>query len=315
MNFAPVGRRGFLAGAGAAALAAGLPGAALARTAYDPKARYELTVSEVEYRRTPQGRSLLARIYQPAGAGPFPVVIDLHGGGWNAKDRTAEQPFDRAIAEAGALLIAVDMTRAPEAPYPACVVDANYAVRWVKARAAAWKGDVSAPLGVFASSSGGHVAELLVMRPRDPRYAAVPLPENPRLDATVDYLVLRSPVSDVFARYENAVAMKNASMIKNNTTFFVPFDTIHESNPREILERRENAPLKPMLVMQGALDDNVRPAAQTRFVETYRAAGGKVDFTIFEGCEHEWIATPGPQTDRAHEMAKAFIARQVNGQA
>jgi hypothetical protein len=32
---------------------------------------------------------------------------------------------------------------------------------------------------------------------------------------------------------------------------------------------------------------------------------------IFEGCEHMWIAEPGPQTDRAHEVLKAFIARQM----
>jgi hypothetical protein len=32
---------------------------------------------------------------------------------------------------------------------------------------------------------------------------------------------------------------------------------------------------------------------------------------VFEGCEHEWVAKPGPQTDRAHEMAKAFIARNL----
>ena len=102
-------------------------------------------------------------------------------------------------------------------------------------------------------------------------------------------------------------------MMKNNTTFFAPFSTIHESNPIEIVQRRELTTLKPMLIMQGALDDNVRPAAQARFVETYRAAGGKVDFEVFEGSEHEWVAKPGRQTDRAHAMARAFIARQVNG--
>jgi hypothetical protein len=32
---------------------------------------------------------------------------------------------------------------------------------------------------------------------------------------------------------------------------------------------------------------------------------------VFEGSEHEWVATPGPQTDRAREMVKAFIASQL----
>ena len=314
MNQNSLGRRSMLRGAAGAAIAASLPPSARAagNATYNPAARFELKVTEVEYRRTAAGRALMARIYQPVGAGPFPVVMDLHGGGWNAKNRTAEEPFDRAIASAGALVVAVDMRIAPEAPYPACVQDANYAVRWLKAKAATWNGDVS-KLGVFASSSGGHVAELLAMRPRDPRYNALPFAENPKLNATVDYVMMRSPISDTFGRYKNAEDMKVAAMMKNNTVFFAPWETIHESNPLEILQRHEKVDLKPFLIMQGALDDNMRPALQTRFVEAYRAAGGKVDYTIFEGCEHEWVAKPGPDTDRAHEMAKAFLARQVNG--
>src|SRR5213593_834427 len=164
-------------------------------TAYDPAARFELEVSEVELRRTAAGRMLMARIYQPRGAGPFPTVLDLHGGAWNAKDRHAEEPMDRALAASGVLVVAIDMTLAPEAPYPACVQDANYAVRWLKANAAQWNGDAST-LGVYGSSSGGHVAELLAMRPRDPRYNAIPLSEAPKVDATIAYAAMRSPVSN-----------------------------------------------------------------------------------------------------------------------
>src|SRR5262249_3633501 len=92
---------------------------------YSPGAKFDLKVWEVEYRRNKAGRSLMARIYQPMGAGPFPTMLDLHGGAWNAKDRKAEEPMDRAIAMSGVLVVAIDMTLAPEAPYPACVQDAN----------------------------------------------------------------------------------------------------------------------------------------------------------------------------------------------
>ena len=143
------------------------------RPAYDPAATFEITVSEVEFRRTAAGRTLMARVYQPKGAGPFPAILDLHGGAWNAKDRHAEEPMDRALAASGLLVVAIDMTLAPEAPYPACVQDANYGVRWLKTKAASWNGDAS-KIGIYGSSSGGHVAELLAMRPRDPRYNAIP---------------------------------------------------------------------------------------------------------------------------------------------
>jgi acetyl esterase/lipase len=303
----------------AAAGATGLPGASLLRSrvthaagspAYNPAAQFDLAVSEVECRRNGAGRMLMARIYQPKGPGPFPTVLDLHGGAWNRKDRLAEQPMDRALAASGLLVVAVDMTVAPEAPYPACIQDANYAVRWLKAHAATWNGD-TARIGVYGSSSGGHVAELLAMRPRDPRYASIPFAAAPNLDATVAYVAMRSPVSNTFARYENAERRKNEGMIRNNKVFFNPWETIHEANPQEILEREEKVTLVPFLIMQGALDNNVLPEAQEKFAKTYRAAGGACDYHLFENSVHEWVAEPGPQTDKARETVKQFIARQL----
>jgi acetyl esterase/lipase len=293
---------------GAAGVAGLRPGAVSA--AYDPAAKFEVKVSELEFRRNAKGRQLMARVYQPQGKGPFPTVLDLHGGAWNRKDRFAEEPMDRAIAASGVLVVAIDMTLAPDAPYPACVQDANYGVRWLKSKAAGWNGDGSR-IGVYGSSSGGHVAELLALRPRDARYGAIPLPGAPSLDASVAWVATRSPISNTFARYENAETHKRESMIKNNKTFFVPWDTIHESNPQEILERREKVTLVPLLIMQGALDDNVLPAAQEKFVATYKAAGGPIEYRLFPDSVHEWVAEPGVQTDRARETVKAFIARNL----
>jgi acetyl esterase len=312
------GRRDFLkkmAATGAASLPAlnscALdPAGANSRAAYDPAAKFEIKVSEVEFRRNAAGRQLMARIYQPQGAGPFPVVLDLHGGAWNAKDRYAEQPMDRAIAASGVLVVAIDMTLAKEAPYPACVQDANYGVRWLKSKAAAWNGDASR-IGIYGSSSGGHVGELLGMRPRDARYNAIALAEAPNVDATIAYVATRSPISNTYARFQNAEARKRDNMMRNNRNFFNPWETIFEANPQQILERREAVTLVPLLIMQGALDDNVLPAAQEKFAATYKAAGGDVSITVFEGSEHEWVAKEGPQTDRARAMVKAFIARQL----
>jgi acetyl esterase len=278
--------------------------------AYDSGASFDLAVSEVELRRNSAGRVLMARIYQPKGPGPFPTVLDLHGGAWNRKDRFAEEPMDRALAASGLLVVAVDMTLAPEAPYPACVLDANFAVRWLKANAATWNGDTS-KIGVYASSSGGHVAELLAMRPRDSRYNSIPLASAPDVDATVAYVAMRSPISNTFARYENAERRGNQGMVKNNKVFFDPWETIHESNPQEILERGERVALAPFLIMQGALDDNVLPEVQEKFARAYKTAGGECDYRLFANSVHEWVAEPGPQTDKAREVVKEFIARQL----
>jgi len=274
---------------------------------YNPAARYPFKVSDVEFRRTPK-RTLLARVYQPQGAGPFPALLDLHGGAWFDKDRLANAPMDEALAASGILVVAVDLTLAPEAPYPASVQDANYGIRWLKSKAPEWKGD-PATLGALGSSSGGHVIELCAMRPRDPRYNAHPLPAAP--DATLAYVATRSPIPDPYARFQQAEKMKRAEMVQKSRTYFNPWETIFEGNPQQILDRGEPVTLPPLLIMQGDLDDNVLPALQEKFAASYRAAGGECQLEIFAGCEHMWVAQPGPQTDRAHEMVKAFIARQL----
>ncbi|HEY4373129.1 MAG TPA: alpha/beta hydrolase [Burkholderiales bacterium] len=277
---------------------------------YNPAAKFAVGVSEVEYRRNEEGRALMARVYAPQGAGPFPVLVDLHGGAWNAKNRTAEQPMDRAIAESGVVVIAIDLTLASQAPYPASVRDANYGVRWVKTHAAMWKGDPTT-LGLYGSSSGGHVGELLVLRPDDPRYNALPMPGAEGVNARVAYMAARAPISNTWMRFKNAEDRKRERMMNNNRAYFVPFDAIHEANPQEILDRHEKVGMVPMLVMQGGMDDNMLPRFQQRFVASYKAAGGDITYSEFQGCVHEWTAEPGPQTDRAHEMVKAFIARQM----
>ena len=279
--------------------------------AYDPDAKFDIKVFDTEFRRTAKGRQLMARVYQPVSTpsskGPFPTVLDLHGGAWNNKDRFANEPMDRAVAASGVLVVAIDMTRAPEAPYPASIQDANYAVRWLKWKAPTWNGDPGF-VGIIGSSTGGYVAELLVMRPRDPRYNAIRLADAPNLDASVAYVVSRSPISDPWARFQHAEKRQREHMVKNSKTYFVPWETIHEGNPQEILDRREPVSLRPLLILQGALDDNVLPAFQEKFAAAYRAAGGDCRVEVFADCDHEWVAKPGPQTDRAHAMVKAFIA-------
>ena len=279
-------------------------------TSYDPNTNYEIKVWEEDFRQVPT-RMLLARICQPVGDGPFPPLLDLHGGAWAGKDRFANVAMAEAMARSGILTVSVDLRLSGEAPYPASVQDANYGIRWLKMKAPGWKGDPST-IGVLGSSSGGHVAQLLSMRPQDPRYNALSLEGHPEIDARINYVATRSPISDPLARYNNAVAKERQQMVDRHHVYFDPFSNIEEANPQMILDRKEPVKLPPMLVMQGGLDDNVLPAIQQKFVESYRAAGGECELEIFEGCSHLWVLEPGPQTDRAHETLKAFIARQLH---
>jgi hypothetical protein len=138
-----------------------------------------------------------------------------------------------------------------------------------------------------------------------------PLPEAPDVDASIRYLVARSPISDPYARYQQAEKMEREVLINNSHLYFQPWEAIFEANPQRILESGEKIEMVPLFILQGEFDDNVLPEVQQRFVHTYRADGGEIEFEVFPKMEHRWIINPGPQTDRAIAMIEDFIARHV----
>ncbi|MGZ8229750.1 MAG: alpha/beta hydrolase, partial [Burkholderiales bacterium] len=134
--------------------------------------QYQIDIEDVEYLRHGD-KPLLARIYKPRGKGPFPIVVDLHGGAWCNKDRTADAGTDEPLAKSGVVVAALDFRMPPDGKYPASLQDVNYAIRWCKARAKEWNASAD-KVAVLGVSSGGHQAMLTAMRPNDARYASIP---------------------------------------------------------------------------------------------------------------------------------------------
>src|SRR5262245_2723237 len=168
---------------------------------------YEIKVEDVEYLRH-GGTPLLARLYRPHGPGPFPIMVELHGGAWCRSDRLADKVIHEPLARSGVIVAALDWRQPPVAPYPASFQDIHYGIRWLKARAAEL-GSRPDLVGSMGNSSGGHQAMLLAMRPFDARYAALPLSvASPAPDATVRCVILCSPVIDPIGRYRYAKDLK-----------------------------------------------------------------------------------------------------------
>lgn len=276
---------------------------------YDPTQQYELKTFDVEYSQA-GGQAQLVRIYQPQGAGPFPALLDVHGGAWNAGDRMQSEPRSNALASSGLLVASIDFRLAPEHPYPAQVEDTNYATRWLKAHAQEFNGDAST-LGGFGGSSGGHTIMLSTMRPFDQRYSAISLTEGQDVDATLAYIVMDSPVLDSYARYLYAKESNNEGLVESTRNYFLTEETMQEGNPQMALERGEDVELPPSLLIQGTADANVPMSIPKRFVESYREAGGSIDLAIFPDMPHSFTRTPGPEADRAIDMMKSFIASQL----
>ncbi len=100
---------------------------------------------------------LRADIAVPKGAGPFPIVLYLHGGGWVAGSPKSHQKLGMQFAEQGYLTINLDYRLAPEHPFPAGFEDCLFAVRWTIANGTRWSGDPSR-LAVGGDSAGANLA-------------------------------------------------------------------------------------------------------------------------------------------------------------
>jgi acetyl esterase len=259
----------------------------------------EFTVDDVEY-LSHDGSPLLLRLFVPKGAGPFPLMIDLHGGAWCGQDRTSDAMFNEALARSGVAVAALDFRMPPVAGYPASLADINYATRWLKSRAAELRVRASR-VGMIGISSGGHQAMLAAMRPRDERYAAIPLANHPDIDASVAAVVMVWPVIDPLRRFHYAKRLQAAGgkypeqidrVIPLHTKYWGTEDAMEEGNPVGILERGEAIEMPPVLYVQGA-NDMVHPKADLeRFVASYRKRGGEVELALYEGEGGGFIRDP-----------------------
>jgi acetyl esterase/lipase len=266
-------------------------------------------VKDVEYQQL-DGTPWLARVYRPLGVGPFPTLVDVHGGAWNNGDRTNDAQLNTALAARGILTVAIDFRQPPQAGYPASVCDMNLAIRWLKVHAGEY-GGVS-KVGAIGVSSGGHLVLLGGIRAKDARYSALPLPGHPEVDASLAYVVACWPVSDPLYRYRLAVQAGNQSIVKAHDAYWGSEAAMQEGNPPLILERGDAVDaLPPTLVIQRRVDANHPLEMQERLVEWYRKRGGQIEMALFDTIPSPFkLSDDAPETLKVVETIAEFIQRQ-----
>jgi acetyl esterase/lipase len=280
---------------------------------------HDIRVEDVEYIRH-GGTPLLVRLYRPSGPGPFPIMVELHGGAWCRQDRLADVLIHESLAKSGVVVAAPDFRQPPVAPYPASFQDIHYAIRWLKSRAAEL-GSRPDMVGSMGNSSGGHQAMLLAMRPFDARYGALPQPAGSTADATVRCVILTSPVIDPLGRYHYAKKLKASGppypplvdVLPCHDAYWQTEAAMEEGSPASALERGETVEMPPVLYLQGT-DDLAHPRPHLdRFVAAYRKAGGSVDVELFDGEGQGFIMRKAGSaaSNRALEAISEFVHKQI----
>ncbi len=267
------------------------------------------SIKDIEYLRHGDVPVML-RLFMPTGAGPFPAIIDIHGGAWNKGNLEDCVDRDKVIAECGIAVAAIDFRHAGDG-YLASMADINYAIRWLKMQASGFNIDAE-QIGICGQSSGGHLAMLAAMRPHDKRYCTIALNHtSSHLDASVRCVGMAWPVINPLSRYRHALRGRAGpnpptwvgDIPESHDRYWVTEENMEEGNPMLALERAEAVKTPPALWVQGtpdAVHDYLDPECgrninePERFVENYRGAGGEIDLLYIDNSERATIASFAP---------------------
>jgi len=186
----------------------------------------------------------------PEGAGPFPVGIVVHGGGWCAGDKEHDvAPMEIPLTAANFTWFAIDYRLGPANRWPAGYEDVQTAIRWVKVHAVEYKGD-SHRIALCGYSAGGHLVCL----------AATQAKADTRVQAVLGY----APPTDMVADNErrNGLSKSLQQLL----------DLPPELTPETRQKLAAMAPLEfvkpglpPFLLIQGDADNTVLYAQTVNF--------------------------------------------------
>ena len=238
-----------------------------------------------------------ARVYTPAGAGPFPVIVYFHGGGWVIGDKQVYDGGARGLAkQANAVVVSVDYRLSPESKFPAAWDDSLAAYKWALANAAAINGNPK-KFAIAGESAGGNLALTTAIAARD---AGVQAP----LHVLAAYPVAQTSLTTESYQQHAMAKPLNKAMIE----WFVGHLT---TSPEDLKDPRLNVVaaklqgLPPVTIINAQIDPLLSDGVQME--AALKAAGVPVERKLYEGVTHEFFGM-------AAVVKKAKDAQQYAGQ-
>ena len=245
---------------------------------------------------THDGVSLLGDLYLPAGAGPFPALVAVHGGGWQAGARNAFQFWGPYLAERGYALFAVSyrLAKKGQKMFPQAVADVLAAVQFMRGSAGEIKVDPER-IALFGASAGAHLASLAALGGGSAVFkGAYPNDAHAAAGAKVKALVGVYGVYDLVEMWQR---YQLQSPRENNIENFMGAAPMED--PQGYFEASSinyatfaNNQIGVFLAV-GTEDDLVDRRAQTdAFLMRLKQAGFFVRTCILQGAPHYWVGDP-----------------------
>jgi acetyl esterase/lipase len=249
----------------------------------------------IEYVRH-DGAVLLGDLYAPGEPGTYPVLVAVHGGGWQLGTRESYRHWGPWLAARGYVLFAVDyrLSKPREPSFPAAVHDIRAAVQFVKGAGAALKADAQR-VALVGDSAGAHLAALVALAGDDPRFAEACRDDphaalDTRVKAVVGiygvYDLLQQWHHDLVPRPDDRICEKflGAAPTRNRRLYF-------DASPLSYVTADNHA--TAFLLSWGTEDDIVDRATQSEaFLVALKQAGFYVRSVVMQGAGHFWMSEP-----------------------
>ena len=258
-------------------------------------------MEQVEVRRDVEyvvhgGESLKGHLYLPVGAGPYPAVIGVHGGGWHTRNSDNYQYWGPWLAARGYVVFAPDyrLSSVERKSFPEALQDIRAAVQWLKGSAASVRVDPGR-IALIGDSAGGHLVSMVALAGEHPLFKDGNAGDafgslSTRVKAVVPvygvFDLAQQWRHDLLARTRDAITEKllGVSAIDDKLAYF-------EASPLSYVSGRDNS--TAFQVVWGTHDDIVDCATQSEaFLEALKQARFYARPVILPGAPHFWCADP-----------------------
>jgi len=251
---------------------------------------------------TPNDTPQKMDVYYPMSGGPWPVLLYVHGGGWNKGDK-AEGVGWRGMTERGFLVVSVNYRLAAYgSKFPVMIEDIKCAVRYLRAHAAEYNLDTD-HIGAIGASAGGHLVALLGTADQSAGWDAGEYADQ---SSRVQAVVSMSGFSDFTREVYKSIAMAIYYAVDAMPGSAVP-KTIAASPITYI-----TADDPPFLIIHGD-KDGLAPLEQSQVLdEKLKAVGVKSTLLIVKNGPHSLQGDSfSPTPDEITKMIGTFFEDQL----
>lgn len=248
--------------------------------------------TNVTYARVGQ-RGLHLDLFLPRkGAGPFPAIVYVFGGGWGGGKRSQFWRQAAYMATKGFVGATIEYRLSEVAKYPAALYDCKAAVRWLRANASKYRID-GRRIGAAGGSAGGYLVMMLGTTAGMPGFDGEE--GDTGVSASVQAVGAFNPVLDLVFYGKRSFSKNNPEgTLKNDVRLFL--GGRYSDNP-ELW--RMASPLThisshsaPTIILQGTADQVVPYRQAVQAVHLLRKDGVTAELFTARGGKHGFFNRP-----------------------